>query len=81
VLDAMRGFESTRVAGVVGVPMHFNASPVVADTDVALLAYSTIDDGRGRYAAAATGGGHWQAVAGTFTPPEALKGLDNPYGG
>jgi hypothetical protein len=81
VLDAVRTVETASVAGAAGVPMHFGTAPVIADSDVAVLAYSTIDDGRGRYPAAATGGGHWQAVAGTFTPPDALKGLDDPYGG
>jgi ABC-type branched-subunit amino acid transport system substrate-binding protein len=79
VLDALRSMKS--VSGAAGVPVDFGAAKAVPDDAVALVSYSTVDDGRGRYPAAATAGGHWVAVAGTFTPPEALKGLDNPYGG
>jgi hypothetical protein len=79
-LDALRSL-STPVDGAAGVPVDFSSQRALADRDVALLSYSTLDDGSGRYPAPATAGGHWLAVTGTFDTPEALKGLDNPYGG
>jgi ABC-type branched-subunit amino acid transport system substrate-binding protein len=81
VLDALRTVKTSSVKGVAGVPMDFSSQHAVADDDVALLSYSTIDDGRGRHPAPATGGGHWVPVAGSYSLPEALKGLDDPYGG
>ncbi|HZN14044.1 MAG TPA: ABC transporter substrate-binding protein [Acidimicrobiales bacterium] len=81
VLDGLRGLAPGKVSGTAGVPLDFRAPHALSDNDVALLSYSTIDDGSGRYPAPATAGGHWLAVAGTYTPPEALKGLDDPYGG
>jgi ABC-type branched-subunit amino acid transport system substrate-binding protein len=81
VLDSLRGLAPGKVAGTAGVPLDFRNAHAVTDDNVALLSYSTIDDGSGRYPAPATAGGHWLAVAGTYSPPEALKGLDNPYGG
>ena len=81
VLEALRAVTSDKVAGSSGVPLDFSAPNAVADDSVALLSFSTIDDGSGRYPPVANAGGHWLAVAGTYTPPEALKGIDNPYGG
>lgn len=80
VPDALRTLGSTAANGSAGIPLDFSSQRAVSDDAVALLAFSTIDDGTGRYPAT-TGGGHWLAVAGTYTPPDALKGLDDPYGG
>ncbi|MEY2397444.1 MAG: hypothetical protein QOJ00_618 [Actinomycetota bacterium] len=79
VTDAMRDL-SPDIAGAAGVPLDFHNAAAVADKDVALLSYSTADDGSGRYLPK-TSGGHWLAVTGTYELPDALKGLDNPYGG
>jgi len=79
VVTALR--RMSRIDGAAGVPMHFDATATVGDDDVALLTYSTIDDGRGRLPDPATGGGVWVAVAGTYQPPAALAGLDNAFGG
>jgi ABC-type branched-subunit amino acid transport system substrate-binding protein len=79
LLPALR--RVNRVTGAAGVPAHFDSATGVADGDVALLSYSTIDDGRGRLPDPATGGGAWVAVAGTYQPPADLRGLDDPFGG
>ncbi len=68
------------MTGAAGVPLDFRNPAAISDADVALLTYSTADDGSGRYLTK-TSGGHWVAVAGTYELPDALKGLDNPYGG
>jgi branched-chain amino acid transport system substrate-binding protein len=80
-MDSLRNLSATSVKGTAGAPLDFSTRHALSDGNVALLTYSTLDDGSGRYPAAATSGGHWIAVAGTFTTPEALRGLDNPYGG
>ena len=81
VLDALKQVATNDLAGHVGAPLDFSSQQALKDDDVALLSYSTIDDGSGRYPSVETAGGHWLAVAGTYSLPEALKGLDNPYGG
>jgi ABC-type branched-subunit amino acid transport system substrate-binding protein len=78
-LDAIRQLSAGSLRGGAGVPLDFRRSFALTEANVAMLSYSTLDDGSGRYPA--TAGGHWLAVTGTFDPPEALKGLDNPYGG
>ncbi|MEY2468131.1 MAG: hypothetical protein QOF21_829, partial [Actinomycetota bacterium] len=80
-LDALRELSASAMKGTAGVAPDFSKAHALPDNDVALLTYSTLDDGSGRYPAVANNGGHWIAVAGTFETPEALKGLDNPYGG
>jgi branched-chain amino acid transport system substrate-binding protein len=77
VLAALR---QLKISGT-GVPLDFSKQIAVADASVAVLAYSTIDDGSGRYPDPSTAGGHWVAVRGTYTLPDALKGLDNANGG
>jgi ABC-type branched-subunit amino acid transport system substrate-binding protein len=77
VLAALRQLKS---AGT-GVPLDFSHQIAVADGSVAVLAYSTVVDGSGRYPDPSTAGGHWVAVRGTYTLPDALKGLDNANGG
>jgi ABC-type branched-subunit amino acid transport system substrate-binding protein len=77
VLSALRQLKTSGA----GVPLDFSKQTAVADGSVAVLAYSTIDDGSGRYPDPATAGGHWVAVRGTYTLPDALKGLDNANGG
>ena len=67
--------------GGASVPLDFSKQTAVADGSVAVLAYSTIDTGAGRYPDPSTNGGHWIAVRGTYTLPDALKGLDNANGG
>lgn len=79
VLSALR--QGVQFTGTAGVPLHFDTATAVADRDVALLTYSTVDDGRGRLPDPATGGGAWVAVAGTYQPPADLAGLDNVFGG
>ena len=81
VLDGIKGVSTAAVAGTVGAPADFSKQLAFADGDVALLAFSNLNDGGGRYPTEATAGGHWIAVAGSYTPPAALAGLDNPYGG
>jgi hypothetical protein len=81
VLDAIKGVSTAAVAGTVGAPADFSKQLAFGDDSVALLAFSTLNDGGGRYPTDATAGGHWIAVAGSYTPPAALAGLDNPYGG
>lgn len=78
VLTAMR---TLKADGLAGTPLDFSKQTAVTDGNVAVLAYSTVDDGSGRYPSVATSGGHWVAVDGTFTVPDSLKGLDNPFGG
>jgi ABC-type branched-subunit amino acid transport system substrate-binding protein len=79
VLTALKGIDS--IAGAAGVPLHFDNAASVADGDVAVLTYSTIDDGRGRLGDASTGAGAWVAVAGTYQLPADLAGLDDAFGG
>ncbi|MDP1793082.1 MAG: ABC transporter substrate-binding protein [Acidimicrobiales bacterium] len=81
VLDAIKSVSTSDVSGAIGAPVDFSDQLGFADNNVALLTYSNIQDGSGRYPTDVTAGGHWLAVTGTFTPPAALKGLDNPYGG
>ncbi len=81
VLDALKTVSTAGLSGAVGAPVDFSDQLAFGDDNVALLTYSNIQDGSGRYPTDATAGGHWLAVSGTFTPPAALKGLDNPYGG
>lgn len=81
VLETIKSVSTGGLAGAVGAPVDFSDQLAFPDNSVALLTYSTIQDGSGRYPTDATAGGHWLAVSGTFTPPAALKGLDNPYGG
>lgn len=81
VFDALKEVSTADLAGSVGAPLDFSSPMAMSDDNVALLSYSTIDDGSGRYPAAETAGGHWLAVAGTYALPQALNGLDNPYGG
>ena len=81
VTDALRAVKSAGVSGSTGVPLDFSSTSVVSDDNVSLLSYSTVDDGSGHYPPVANNGGHWLAVAGTYTPPVQLKGIDNPYGG
>lgn len=81
VFDALKEVSTGDLAGSVGAPMDFSSPMAMSDDNVALLSYSTIDDGSGRYPAAETAGGHWLAVAGSYSLPAALAGLDNPYGG
>jgi hypothetical protein len=69
------------VPGASGVPLHFAQSKAVADSDVALMTYSTVDSGSGRVPNPATAGGQWIAVDGTYQLPAALAGLDNAFGG
>jgi ABC-type branched-subunit amino acid transport system substrate-binding protein len=71
-LDGLRALSPSDVKGTAGAPLDFSDAQALSDGNVALLAYSTIDDGSGRYPAVAQAGGHWLAIAGTF---------DNPYGG
>jgi ABC-type branched-subunit amino acid transport system substrate-binding protein len=71
-LDGLRALSASDVKGIAGAPMDFSSNHALGDGNVALLAYSTLDDGSGRYPAVANAGGHWLAVAGTF---------DNPFGG
>jgi hypothetical protein len=80
-LDALRSLSAEAVEGSAGPPVDFGSPQALSDDDVALLTYSTLDDGSGRHPAKATAGGHWIAVTGTFETPEVLAGLDNPYGG
>lgn len=80
-LDALRTLSAVDVAGMAGAPLDFGSPTALTDDNVALLSYSTLDDGSGRYPAMDTAGGHWIAVSGSFELPEALDGLDNPYGG
>ena len=80
VTDSLRTLAPDAVKGTAGVPLDFRNPLAVSDDDIALLSYSTADDGSGRYLPK-TSGGHWLAVAGTFELPDALAGLDNPYGG
>lgn len=79
VLAALRDVES--FPGAAGVPLRFRTGAAVADSDVALLTYSTVVDGRGRVPDPATDGGHWMAVAGTYDLPGPFSGLDDAYGG
>ncbi len=81
VLDAIKSVSTKDVSGAVGAPIDFSDQLAFGDSNVALLTYTNINDGSGRYPTDATAGGHWLAVSGTFSPPAALKGLDNPYGG
>jgi hypothetical protein len=81
VLDGIKSVATGGVVGTVGAPVDFSKQLAVSDGDVALLSYSTLQDGGGRYPTDATAGGHWIAVTGSYTPPAALAGLDNPYGG
>jgi hypothetical protein len=71
-LDGLRALSASDVKGTAGAPLDFSKANALGDGNVALLAYSTLDDGSGRYPAVANAGGHWLAVAGTF---------DNPFGG
>lgn len=68
-------------AGGAGVPLGFGRPAAVQDGAVAMLTYTTFDDGSGRTAPLATGGGHWVAVDGTFELPPALRGLFESNGG
>ncbi|HVV37394.1 MAG TPA: hypothetical protein VHC63_12370 [Acidimicrobiales bacterium] len=81
VLDAIKNVATDAVTGTVGAPDDFSQQLAFNDKNVALLTYSSLNDGGGRYPTDATAGGHWIAVAGSYTPPAALAGLDNPYGG
>lgn len=81
VLDAIKQVSTNDVGGTVGAPADFSNQLAFGDESVALITYSNLKDGSDRYPTDATAGGHWLAVAGSFTPPAALKGLDNPYGG
>lgn len=76
VLTALRKLVTTSgPLASAGVPLDFTRAVAVSDSAVAMLTYSTLDDGSGRFADAATGGGHWMAVEGTFDYPESLAGL------
>jgi ABC-type branched-subunit amino acid transport system substrate-binding protein len=81
VLDAIKKVSTADVSGAVGAPADFSNQLAFGDDNVALLTYSNLKDGSDRYPTDVTAGGHWMAVSGSFTPPAALKGLDNPYGG
>jgi hypothetical protein len=81
VLDGIKAVATPSVAGTVGAPTDFSKQLAFGAQDVALLSYSNLNDGSGRYPTDATAGGHWIAVAGSYTPPAAVAGLDNPYGG
>jgi hypothetical protein len=81
VLDAIKSVDTSSIAGTVGAPADFSKQLAFSDDNVALLSFSNLNDGGGRYPADATAGGHWIAVAGSYTPPAAVAGLDNPYGG
>lgn len=70
-----------KVGGAAGAAAQYGNPASVNDGDVALLTYSTLDDGRGRLPDPNTGGGTWIAVTGTYQLPEALAGLDEPFGG
>jgi ABC-type branched-subunit amino acid transport system substrate-binding protein len=77
VLNALK----TLKPEVAGTPLDFSQQNAVSDGNVAMLTYSTVDDGSGRYPDVTTSGGHWVAVDGSYTIPDSLKGLDNAYGG
>jgi ABC-type branched-subunit amino acid transport system substrate-binding protein len=81
VLDDIKSVSTESVAGTVGAPADFSKQLAFSDDNVALLSYSSLQDGGSRYPTDVTAGGHWIAVAGSYTPPAALAGLDNPYGG
>ncbi len=81
VTDAIKSVDTENVSGAVGAPADFSNQFAFGDDNVALLTYSNLKDGSDRYPTDATAGGHWLAVSGSFVPPAALKGLDNPYGG
>jgi hypothetical protein len=66
---------------VAGTPLDFSQQMALTDGNVAVLTYSTVDDGSGRYPELSQGGGHWVAVDGSYSLPDSLKGLDNVYGG
>ena len=77
VLNALK----TLKPAVAGTPLDFSQQSAVTDGNVAMVTYSTVDDGSGRYPDVTTAGGHWVAVDGSYTLPDSLKGLDNAYGG
>jgi len=77
VLSALK----TLKLDIAATPLDFSSQSAVTDGNVAVLSYSTVDDGSGRYPDASTAGGHWVAVDGTYTIPDSLQGLDNAYGG
>lgn len=81
VADAIKSISTDDVSGTVGAPADFSNQLAFDDLHVALLTYTDLKDGSNRYPTDATAGGHWLAVSGSYTPPAALTGLDNPYGG
>jgi len=77
VLSALRKSQPP----VSGAPLSFATAHALTDGNVALLTYTTVDDGSCRFPDPKDNGGHWIAVDGTYTLPANLRGLEQSFGG